>query len=67
MIQKIIITAEELEDISFILSKFEGATYVELTRDSGSGIGYTLTASIPTVVNEQNGTFVTEITNVSNW
>lgn len=62
-----IITSEELEDIAHVLSKFEGATYIELTRDSGSGIGYTLTASIPTVVNDQHGTFVTEITNVSNW
>ena len=58
---------EELDAIVKILEKFPGATYVELEKDSGSGIGYRLKAAIPLEVSGTMGTFRTDITDETNW
>lgn len=63
----IVIMRDEIEKIVDVLSKFEGATYVEITKDSSSGIGYTLKAAIPLDVDGIAGTFTTEITGSNDW
>lgn len=63
----IVIMKDELDKIVEVLSKFEGATYVEITKDSSSGIGYTLKAAIPLETDGLSGTFTTEITGANDW
>jgi len=57
----------EIDKIKGILDKFPEATMVTLTRNTGSGIGYTLTAAIPYSQDDLDGTFTTEITGVADW
>ena len=64
---KIIIMRDELEDIVKILDKFTGATYVELQKDTSSGIGYVLKAAIPLELDGTKGTFTTDITSEKDW
>lgn len=58
---------DEIQKLQEILEKFPEATMVTLTRDTGSGIGYTLTAAIPYSHDDVTGEFTTEITGVDNW
>jgi hypothetical protein len=58
---------DEIDKLKEILQKFPEATMVTLTRDTGSGIGYTLTAAVPFSQDDLNGTFTTEITGVDSW
>jgi hypothetical protein len=58
---------DEIDKIKQILDKFPEATMVTLTRETGSGIGYTLTAAIPYSQDDLDGTFTTEITGVDSW
>jgi hypothetical protein len=58
---------DEIQKLQEILEKFPEATMVTLTRDTGSGIGYTLTATIPYSHDDLTGEFTTEITGVDNW
>jgi len=58
---------EEIDRLKQILEKFPEATIVTLTRDTGNGIGYTLTAAIPYSQDDLQGTFTTEITGVDSW
>lgn len=67
MKQEMLLMRDEIEDIVKILEKFPGATYVELEKDSGSGIGYTLKAAVPLEVDGTVGTFSTDLTDVSKW
>ena len=64
---KIIIMRDELTEIVDLLSKFTGATYVELQKDASSGIGYVLKAAIPLNLDGTTGTFTTEITSEKDW
>ena len=61
------IFTDEIQKLQEILEKFPEATMVTLTRDTGSGIGYTLTAAIPYSHDDVTGEFTTEITGVDNW
>jgi hypothetical protein len=58
---------DEIDKLKEILQKFPEATMVTLTRDTGSGIGYTLTAAVPFSQDDLTGTFTTEITGVDTW
>ena len=58
---------DEIQKLQEILEKFPEATMVTLTRNTGSGIGYTLTAAIPYSHDDVTGEFTTEITGVDNW
>jgi hypothetical protein len=58
---------DEIDKIKEILEKFPEATMVTLTRDTGNGIGYTLTAAVPYSHDDMTGTFTTEITGVDSW
>jgi hypothetical protein len=62
-----LIMRDELEQIVEVLSKFEGATYVELTKSDESGIGYILKAAIPLDTHGLTGTFTTGITGPNDW
>jgi hypothetical protein len=64
---KIIIMRDELTEIVDLLSKFTGATYVELQKDESSGIGYVLKAAIPLELDGTKGTFTTDITSEKDW
>ena len=64
---KIIIMRDELAEIVKVLEKFPGATYVELEKNSNSGIGYTLKAAIPLELDGTEGTFTTDITSEKDW
>jgi hypothetical protein len=64
---KIIIMRDELTEIVDLLSKFTGATYVELQKDASSGIGYVLKAAIPLELDGTKGTFTTDITSEKDW
>lgn len=64
---KILIMRDELTEIVDLLSKFPGATYVELEKDGNSGIGYRLKAAIPLEVEGTKGTFTTDIVNEQDW
>ena len=58
---------DELTEIVELLGKFPGATYVELEKDTSSGIGYRLKAAIPLEVEGTTGTFTTDITDETSW
>ena len=58
---------DDIQEIVKILEKFPGATYVELEKDSGSGIGYILKAAVPLEVDGTVGTFTTNITDETSW
>ena len=58
---------DELTEIVDLLSKFTGATYVELQKDASSGIGYVLKAAIPLELDGTKGTFTTDITSEKDW
>jgi hypothetical protein len=64
---KILIMRDEIQDIVKLLEKFPGATYVELEKDTSSGIGYRLKAAIPLDVDGTTGTFTTDITDETSW
>ena len=67
MKQEILILRDEWYEIAKLLEKFPGATYVELEKDSSSGIGYRLKAAIPLEVDDTIGKFTTDITNETHW
>lgn len=58
---------DELDKIVELMEKFPGAVMVTITRDTGSGIGYTVEAAIPYDHDGVKGEFKTEITGVDNW
>ena len=58
---------DEIDKLREILEKFPEATMVTLTRDTGNGIGYRLTAAVPFSQDDLTGTFTTEITGVDSW
>jgi hypothetical protein len=58
---------DELDKIVELMEKFPGAVMVTITRDTGSGIGYTVEAAIPYEHDGVKGEFKTEITGVDNW
>jgi hypothetical protein len=64
---KILIMRDELHEIARVLAKFPGATYVELEKDSSSGIGYKLKAAVPLEIDGVTGTFTTDITDETSW
>jgi hypothetical protein len=67
MKQEILILRDEVQEIVKVLEKFPGATYVEIEKDSTSGIGYKLKAAVPLEVEGTKGTFSTYITDERSW
>ena len=67
MTQRIMIMRDELKKIVEVLEKFPDAAYIEIEKDSSSGIGFSLKTAVPLNIDGTAGMFTMDITDVSNW
>ena len=58
---------DELKKIVEVLEKFPDAAYIEIEKDSSSGIGFSLKTAVPLDIDGTTGMFTMDLTDVSNW
>ena len=61
------IMRDELKKIVEVLEKFPDAAYIEIEKDSSSGIGFYLKTAVPLDIDGTTGMFTMDLTDVSNW
>ena len=67
MTQRMMIMRDELKQIVEVLEKFPDAAYIEIEKDSSSGIGFSLKTAVPLDIDGTVGMFQVDLTDVSKW
>lgn len=64
--QKVLINIEELKTIMKLMQE-TNAYSVEIVQDASNGIGANITAKIPFILGEFQGSFMLDVTDYATW